>query len=266
MISQAIDFREESDALYQLLEPVADEDYDRKTLFKDWSVNRVLGHLHMWNWAADVSLTDSDAFDKFIAKLMEAMGSGDTLGDFEEKWLDGLKGKKLLSAWRDFYMEMSGRFEAADPKLRVKWAGPDMSARSSITARLMETWAHGQEVYDLLGVVRENKDRIKNIAVLGMNTFGWTHINRGMAVPENKPYVKLTGPSGAVWEWNDPSEDNYIEGAAVEFCQVVTQARSIGDTSLTVAGEVATQWMSIAQCFAGGPEEPPKPGARYTAA
>ena len=98
-----------------------------------------------------------------------------------------------------------------------------------------------------------------------MNTFGWTYINRGMAVPEDKPYVKLTGPSGAVWEWNDPSETNYIEGEAVEFCQVVTQSRSIGDTALTVVGEVASQWMAIAQCFAGGPEEPPEPGARYTA-
>ena len=105
MITQAIDFREESDALYQLLEPVADEDYDRETLFKDWTINRVLGHLHMWNWAADVSLTDSDAFDKFIAELLEAMGAGDTLGDFEEKRLDGLKGKKLLAVWRDFYIE-----------------------------------------------------------------------------------------------------------------------------------------------------------------
>ena len=32
--------------------------------------------------------------------------------------------------------------------------------------------------------------------------------------------------------------------------------------SLEVVGEVATRWMSIAQCFAGGPVDPPKPGER----
>ena len=264
MISQAIDFREESEALYQLLKPVADEDFNRKTLFKDWTIKDVLGHLHIWNRAADLSLTDSDAFIKFLTGLIEEMATGN-LRDFEKKWLNGLKNKKLLEEWRTFYIETSGRFEKADPKMRVKWAGPDMSARSSITARLMETWAHGQEVYDLLGVVREDKDRIKNIVVLGMNTFGWTFINRGMEVPENKPYLKLTAPSGDIWEWNDPSEDNMIEGAAAEFCQVVTQVRSIGDTALNVVGDVATRWMSIAQCFAGPPENPPKPGVRFTA-
>jgi uncharacterized protein (TIGR03084 family) len=138
-----------------------------------------------------------------------------------------------------------------------------MSVRSSITARLMETWAHGQEVYDVLGVVRVNKDRIKNVAVLGMNTFGWTFANRGLEVPADAPYVKLTAPSGEVWEWNSPSTTNFVEGSAAEFCQVVTQTRNIADTRLRVVGETAERWMSIAQCFAGPPEEPPGQGSRY---
>jgi uncharacterized protein (TIGR03084 family) len=140
-----------------------------------------------------------------------------------------------------------------------------MSARSSITARLMETWAHGQEVYDAFGVVRENQDRIRSICVLGMNTFGWTFMNRKEAVPERVPYVRLTAPSGTVWEWNDPATDERIEGPAEDFCQVVTQVRNIADVSLDVTGPVATRWMSIAQCFAGPPNDPPAPGTRFTA-
>ncbi|MBU3915904.1 TIGR03084 family protein [bacterium] len=262
-MQQAIDFREESDALYQLLEPITAEDFQQKTQFKNWTINDVLGHLHMWNWAADVSLNDNKAFEEFLTSLITDLANG-SLRDFEKKWLKGLIGKELLREWHTFYTEMSKRFEAADPKTRVKWAGPDMSVRSSITARLMETWAHGQEVYDHLGVVRDNKDRIKNIAVLGINTFGWTFMNRGLNVPENKPYVKLTAPSGEIWEWNDPSTENRVEGAAEDFCQIVTQVRGIGDTSLKVVGETATQWMSIAQCFAGPAETPPKPGTRFT--
>jgi len=263
MIQQAVDFREESDALYQLLKGSAADDFEKKTQFKEWTINDVLGHLHMWNWAADLSLNDEKAFLVFLTSLIEDLGKG-SLRDFEKKWLKGLSGKELLQEWHQFYQEMSKRFEAADAKKRVKWAGPDMSVRSSITARLMETWAHGQEVYDFMGVVRKNTDRIKNIALLGINTFGWTFINRGMEVPEIKPYVKLTAPSGEIWEWNDQSEENKIEGDATEFCQVVTQARNRGDTSLNVSGEVANQWMSIVQCFAGPAVDPPKTGTRFT--
>ena len=140
-----------------------------------------------------------------------------------------------------------------------------MSARSSITARLMETWSHGQAAFDLLGVERSDTDRIKNVAVLGVNTFGWTFVNRGEDVPAPKPFVCLTGPSGAVWEWNEPSQEERIDGAAVEFCQVVTQTRNIADTALRVTGDLAKRWMDVAQCFAGPPRTPPAPGTRHMA-
>ncbi len=263
MLQQAIDFFEESEALYHLLEPVAAEVYQQKTQFKDWTINDVLGHLHMWNWAADLSLNDEAGFMKFQEKLVAEIPVNGLRG-FELNWLKGLKGKELSLEWRKFFGEMYKRFEVADPKKRVKWPGPDMSVRSSISARLMETWAHGQEVYDHLGVDRINKDRIKNIAVLGINTFGWTFANRGIDIPENKPYMKLIAPSGKIWEWNEASTDNMIEGIAEEFCQVVTQVRNIGDTNLNVVGETATQWMSFAQCFAGAPVQPPAVGVRFT--
>lgn len=265
MTEQAKDFREESGALYHLLEPLVEEDFDRATQFKGWTINNVLGHLYIWNWAADTTLQEPESFQKFLEEIIVVLGEGKSLPEFEEKWRKGLKGRELLAAWKESYDQMADHYAAADPKQRVKWAGPDMSVRSKVTARLMETWAHGQEVFDLLGVVREEKDRIKNIAQLGVNTFGWTFINRQLEVPVLKPYVKLTAPSGAIWEWNDPLEVNRVEGAAVEFCQVVAQTRNIADTSLTVVGDIATQWMSIAQCFAGPANDPPAPGTRFTA-
>ena len=139
-----------------------------------------------------------------------------------------------------------------------------MSVRSSITARLMETWAHGQEIYDLLGVVRQDTDRIGNIVVLGIKTFAWTFRNRGLEVPGTTPRVRLTAPSGDIWEWNADVESDCITGFATEFCQVVTQVRNVADTGLEVRGNVAKRWMSIAQCFAGPPETPPEPGTRFT--
>ena len=263
MFQQPIDFRDESTALYELIAPHDDDVFELETQFKQWTVNDVLTHLHVWNVAADLSLKDADAFTAFYTRVATAVQQGNSLRPFERSYLNGLRGRALLETWRDYVVEMTDRFAAADPRKRVKWAGPDMSVRSSITARLMETWAHGQEVYDTLGVERVNGDRIKNIAVLGVNTFGWTFANRGLDVPSPVPHVRLTAPSGEVWTWNDPTEDNLVEGPATEFCQVVTQVRNIADTQLRVVGETAKRWMSIAQCFAGAPETPPAPGTRY---
>jgi uncharacterized protein (TIGR03084 family) len=263
MIQQAIDFREESEALYRLLEPLEDREFERVTQFKKWKINDVLTHLHMWNWAADLTLKDSGGFQDFLQQVASSLGKG-SLRDFENNWVKGLKGRGLLNEWHTFCLTMSDHYAAADPKERVKWAGPDMSVLSKITARLMETWAHGQEVYDVLGVTRVDGDRIKNIAMLGIKTFGWTFACRGLEVPGKAPYVRLTAPSGAVWEWHGPSGEERVEGSATEFCQVVTQTRNIADTGLKVKGEVAARWMSMAQCFAGPPETPPAPGTRFT--
>ena len=97
-----------------------------------------------------------------------------------------------------------------------------------------------------------------------MRTFGFTFANRKIERPAVKPYVRLTGPSGAVWTWNEESDTDYVAGAATDFCQVVTQTRNIADVGLEARGDAATRWMAIAQCFAGGPNDPPPPGARHT--
>ena len=137
-----------------------------------------------------------------------------------------------------------------------------MSVRSSITARLMETWAHGQAVYDVLGEERQNTDRIRNIVVLGVNTFGWTYKVRGEEPPGPMPHLVLTAPSGEIWRYGEPSDTERISGQAAEFCQVVTQTRNVRDTALEVRGANAADWMSKAQCFAGPPETPPAAGTR----
>jgi uncharacterized protein (TIGR03084 family) len=263
MLQQAVDFRAECDALYKVLEPLSDEDWEREGQFKDWTINEIMQHLHYWNYGADLSLNDEDAFLQLMADLGEVRQSGEDHRRFVERRLNGAKGAELLVLWRNYYNTLADHFQDQDPKKRVKWAGPDMSVRSSMTARLMETWSHAQAIYDVLGLDREDKDRIKNIAVIGINTFGWTFANRGMDVPGPMPYVRLTAPSGDIWEWGDDLGAERIQGAAVAFCQVVTQVRNIADTDLDVTGPIATNWMAMAQCFAGAPEDPPKPGTRF---
>jgi len=257
----ADDFRQECLGIEKLIASIRVQDFDEPTGFKNWTVNNILRHLHVWNKAAFLSLTDEAAFNTYIDQAMAAVRTGD-LPTFENQYLDSLSGKALFDTWRGFYPEMADAFANADPKARLPWAGPSMSARSSITARLMESWAHAQAIFDQQGLDRTSSDAIENIVVLGHNTFGWTFMNRGLDVPEPRPALRLVAPSGTVWEFGDPDGGELIEGKAEEFCQVVTQTRNIADTQLAVTGPNAQQWMSFAQCFAGPPEDPPAQGVR----
>ena len=263
MLEQAIDFKEESDSLYEILINCKEENFLSKTQFKSWTINDVIYHLHVWNIAATLSLKNEQKFKEFMDDFLGAIKKGDSARIYEKKLSKNLEGIDLLKLWKEGYDNVSDEFANSDPKKRVKWAGPDMSVRSSITARHMETWAHGQEVYDHLGINRNDTDRVKNIVVIGVNTFAWTFINRNLDVPKKMPKLILFSPSNTKWVWNEENEDDEITGSASEFCQVVTQVRNIEDTELEVKGEIAKKWMSIAQCFAGSPENPPKKGSRF---
>jgi uncharacterized protein (TIGR03084 family) len=263
MLQLVRDLREEGAALYGLLETLDESDWARPTPFKNWTVQDVVEHLHFSDRLAVQSLKSDDEFMKTAEDIVRAIQEeGIDLKTYMHRVLKSPSPSEMLKLWHDYFVEMCDLLEAADPKARLKWFGPDMGVRMFATARQMETWAHGQDIYDLLQVERKNTDRLKNIAVIGVKTFGWTFVNRGLEVPPDIPYVRLTAPSGEIWEWNQPNDDNRVEGLATEFCHVVTQGRNIADTRLEVVGETATRWMEIAQCFAGGPENPPPPGHR----
>lgn len=262
-MQQAEDFRLESRALAAILAPLGDATFDQPTQFKGWTIDHVMGHLHMFNVAAAKSLQGGAAFQTFFAPIGARLEAGQSLLESQFPWLDGLRGRALFKAWQEGAEATADAYAQADPKQRVKWVGPDMSALSSITARQMETWAHGQEVFDVLGQTRPETDRIRNIAHLGVATYGWTFINRQMKVPQPAPQVQLTGPSGAVWDWNDPQPDNVVRGCAVDFARVVTQVRNFADTGLVATGKNTQSWMEMAQCFAGPPIDPPVKGERH---
>ena len=257
-MEQANDFLEESGALHALLKGRPESDFGKVTLFKDWTVNDVLRHLHFWDWMAELQITDETRLEAELASV-----GTEGMRPCERQHVGGAGGNALLALWWEQARRTANIFVTADPKARLKWAGPSMSARSSITARLMETWAHGQEIYDVLGAERVDKDRIRNIVVLGVNTYGWTYLVRKQDPLGPIPLVRLTAPSGEIWTFGEDDGTNRIEGSASEFCQVVTQTRNVKDTALKVSGPVAEDWMSKAQCFAGGRNDPPAPGTRF---
>ncbi|NRA28687.1 MAG: TIGR03084 family protein [Parvularculaceae bacterium] len=258
---EADDFLKETTGLAKLLLD-ANLDLDQPTLFKSWTGTQIIRHLHCWNEAALLSTESTEAFQAMLMEALPKVAAGGMRG-YEDEAFQHLTGSELISTWQASAERTAGVFRSIDPERRLPWAGPPMSAQSSISARLMETWAHGQALYDLAGRARIDGDHIRPIAELGVRTFGWTYQVRGEQKPSIKPHVRLTAPSGAIWTFNPEHPDERIEGSATAFCQVVTQTRNIADVDLVVKGDVATDWMHKAQCFAGPPEAPPAPGQRH---
>ncbi len=266
MLPQAIHFKEESDTLLALINTNKVSDFSQKTKFKTWSIEDIFMHLHVWNHATLEALENQNNFKIFAKEALNHLHLPAGMRAFERKWyiekLNGQEGTSVFQAWQEFYPKLSAYYGKYSPDTRVVWAGPDMLVGAKMAARQMETWAHGQAIFDLLNLERQEQDRLKNIAHMGVITFSWAFKNRNITPPSPKPYIRLTAPSGNIWEWNTPQKEHTLHGCAIEFCQVVTQTRHIADTSLQMTGSVAQAWMNIAQCFAGKPESPPEKGSR----
>ena len=176
MLQQVEDLRAEGADLYAFLDGLAPADWDRPTPFKGWTPNDVVQHLHMGDWMAVLSMTDEAAFLALLEKrkaVREGAAPGQGVGP------DMQTGAALREQWYGYFRQLCGLLDARDPKDRVLWVGPSMSVRMCATARQMETWAHAQDIYDLLRAPREHFDRLRNIAEIGVRTYGWTFANRG---------------------------------------------------------------------------------------
>ena len=168
--------------------------------------------------------------------------------------------EELVSWWREARQRQTAAFRKLDPKARLPWAGPPMSARSFATARLMECWSHGLDALDAAGIEPVDSDRLRSVAHLGYITREFAYRNNGLEPPTEALRVELIAPSGAEWAWGPEDAATVILGTAGDFCRVVTQRIHHLDTALETVGESARDFLGIAQAFAGppGPGRPPK--------
>lgn len=252
--------------LADLCETLTPEQWQLSSDFYGWTPFDEVSHLCYFDETALKSATDPQAFVRDTAALEKRLAGGEEISAVARSVYGHLSGAELVRHWRGLHERLVQALAGLDPKHRLAWYGPTMSARSFATARLMETWAHGQDVWDVVGRKRPATARLKHIAHIGVTTFGWTFVNRQLPVPDAAPYIALQGPDGDLWEWGEPSETDFVRGDAQAFCLVVTQRRHRDDTRLQCAGAAANEWMSMAQCFAGPPADGPAPGVRRDAA
>jgi uncharacterized protein (TIGR03084 family) len=231
-------------------------DWERDTPAEGWAVRDQVSHLAWVDDAAVTALTDPERFRAETAGLLAATGAGRDPADRMARQLRGRTAAELLKWFRGSRARLLETFSQADPATRAPWYGPSMSAASSATARLMETWAHGQDIADALGIERVPTARLRHIAHLGVRTREFAYANRGQAAPPGPVRVVLTAPDDGTWTWGPEDAADQVTGPALDFCLAVTQRRHLADTRLTVTGPAAAGWMGIAQAFAG----PPGPG------
>jgi uncharacterized protein (TIGR03084 family) len=232
---------------------VEDADLETSTPATGWDVRDSISHLAGTDVEATLSMTDPDAF---VAKLPQV---GSNIDGFLTRQLTerrGLSRDAFMASWQDGFEALLVAFEKVDPAAKLPWYGPPMSPMSFATARLMEYWAHGQDVADGLGVTRTPTARLRHICHIGYRTRGFSYANRGLTPPDVDVRLELTAPDGTTWTYGEDSATDVVTGSALDFCLLVTQRRHRDDVAVVAHGAAADEWLSIAQAYAG----PPGPG------
>ncbi|MEU1508392.1 TIGR03084 family metal-binding protein [Kitasatospora sp. NPDC005748] len=248
------DLRAESEALDDLVAPLAPEQWSTDTPAPGWTIAHQIAHLAWTDHWTTLSARDPEAFvaesgrvfGELLAAGADPVDEGAARGAAEEP-------HALLTRWRAGRERLRSALAEAPDGLRLPWFGPPMKAPSMATARLMETWAHGQDVADTLGAVREPTARLRHIAHLGVRTMGFAFSLHGLPTPQTPVRVELTSPDGDLWAWGPEDAADRVCGPALDFCLLVTQRRHRDDLALSATGPTAAAWLPIAQAFAGNP-------------
>lgn len=244
------DLAAETEVIEQLLAKLPAEDWDLPTPAEGWLIRDQISHLAYFDEAATTAVLEPE---RFRAEAREQIASG---MDFPDRMVIEHRALPIphLHAWfRRARLTLIAETGERDAKERVPWYGPDMSLASCITARIMETWAHGQDIADALGATREPTGRLRHVAHIGVGARAFSYLVRRRAVPDVPIHVELTAPDGSIWTWGPPDAADRISGPALDFCLLVTQRRHRAETKLDVVGSAAEEWLSIAQAFAGAP-------------
>ena len=230
-----------------------------------WTIADQVSHLAYFDEATLLSIRDPDLF-RLDAEALAGRGS-----DFPDQIAAEyrhLGGAELLRWFRAARLALLDGYASADPDARLPWYGLDMGLASSVTARLMETWAHGQDIADTLGIERPATGRLRHVAHLGVRSLPYSYLVNGLPQPDAPIRVELAAPDGGQWTWGPDDAADRVTGTALDFCLVVTQRRHRTDTGLVISGQTAGQWIAIAQAFAGaaGRGRPPRTTTRTGAA
>ncbi|HLU30927.1 MAG TPA: maleylpyruvate isomerase family mycothiol-dependent enzyme [Acidimicrobiia bacterium] len=232
----------EQQFLDQSLQRIPIKNWDRVTPSKPWTVRDTISHL------AD-----------FAELAADALAGGESVKEWKNATdLDALrqraveKGRSMrpqdvIEWWR------GGRAKVVEPLShmseddRVEWIEGSMSAKTFATFRLMETWAHGLDIYQTLQIEVEDTPRIRHVCWLGWKTLPYAFKAAGLDYSPIR--VEVIGPGYAKWVYGPAETDNLIKGSASDWARLAVRRVKPKDTRLKVTGEVAQQAIEVCQAF-----------------
>lgn len=193
MESLITDIGAETAELWSLIAelPEGQAGWDAPTPAAGWAVRDQISHLAFFDDAAVRSATDPEGF---TAEVLPMLADGRISPDTIAERYRPMPTAELLSWFDGARRALVAAFAAIDPSMRVPWFGLPMSAASSLTARIMETWAHGQDIADALGVTRVPSARLRHVAHIGVGARAFSYMANGLEVPEEPVRVELTAP------------------------------------------------------------------------
>lgn len=244
------DLRIESDELDVLVADLPASSWAGATPAPGWTIAHQIAHLLWTDRVSLLSVTDEPGFTDVLA---QAMTNPTGFVDAGAEELALTPPGELLADWRQTRGRLHDELLTVADGRKLPWFGPPMSAASMATARMMETWAHGLDVADALGVRRPATARLRSIAHIGVRTRDFAFTVHGLAVPTEPFRVELVAPHGELWTWGPDDAAQRVTGSAEDFCMLVTQRRARSELDVTAVGADAAKWLTIAQAFAGPP-------------
>ncbi|MFG1811764.1 TIGR03084 family metal-binding protein [Streptomyces sp. NPDC049040] len=247
----------ELDALVAGLDPAG---WGQRTPAEGWTIAHQIAHLAWTDRRALMAVLDPDGFAR---EFEVAAAHFDTYVDMGARRGAEMPPGELLARWREGRARL-GEVLAAQPQgVRFGWFGPPMSTASMATGRLMETWAHGEDVADALGVRREPTARLRHVARIGVRARDFAFAVHGRPAPAEEFRVELTAPDGSSWDFGPADATQRVTGPALDFCLLAVRRRHRDDVALLAEGPDADVWLSLVQAFAGPPgaDRPPSRGA-----
>ncbi|MFI1916844.1 TIGR03084 family metal-binding protein [Nocardia sp. NPDC020380] len=224
----------------------AQDDWTVPTPAAGWTTAHQIAHLAVADANVVIAIRTPEAFDD-VLKHAEAAGSRSA--DLDADAGAAKPRAVLLDEWRAGRAEVAAALRDVPLDQSFPWFGSELTATLMVPLRLMETWAHGQDVFDALGVPHPPTGRLRHVAALGVVGRELSFYAAQLPTPAEPFRVELKGPDGDTWAWGPEDAVQRVQGSAFDFCLRVTHRRPLAETDLTAIGADARKWLEIARVF-----------------
>src|SRR4051812_31541462 len=161
------DLEAEQAALDAVVVGLAEADLERPTPAEGWTVRDQLSHLAFSEELAGLAVNDAERFGTRLGDLLADLQRAES--EPRQRARD-MTAPGVLEWWQEARAETVAGLRTRTDRDRIPWVTGEMSAVSFVTARLMETWAHGQDVVDAVGAERAPTARLRHVAHIGYAT------------------------------------------------------------------------------------------------